>query len=172
MKNFPESDKSYFEKFRTTPVKIRPFNPRSKVIANALIAKLQKLFNKQKVEIIHRGSTAFGIAGKGDIELGVYPTTKDWDSVRILLEKEFGFAGHAEKDYLRFNTKVDDFEIEIIMMTGEVEKIDKALTNYLIARPHLLEEYEKLKYTYAFSKREYQREKDQFLRRVIEEIPE
>jgi hypothetical protein len=28
------------------------------------------------VEIIHRGSTSFGIAGKGEIEIGVFPQEK------------------------------------------------------------------------------------------------
>jgi hypothetical protein len=73
MKSLPESPPEYFNKFDTTPVSIRPFNPRSKVIADEYLEKLRDLFEGLDTELAHRGSTAFGIAGKGDIELGVYP---------------------------------------------------------------------------------------------------
>lgn len=49
-------------------VKIKPFDTNSKGIAKEYIQVLRELLKGLNLELIHRGSTAFGIAGKGDYE--------------------------------------------------------------------------------------------------------
>lgn len=172
MRGLPKLPDSYFDKFKDKPVKIYPFDSKTKKIAADYIKKLERLLGGFKVEFLHRGSTAFGIAGKRDIEIGVYPSDKDWGSVLEKLKSHYGKVDNLEMNYARFNDSVDDFEIEVILMRGREAKIDKKLTNYLLNHPKLLKKYEKLKYKYAYSKKEYMIQKNRFLKKVIEMIPE
>lgn len=172
MRGLPRLPDSYFDKFKGKPVKLYPFDPKSRKIAVDYIEKLTRLLGDFKAEFLHRGSTAFGIAGKKDIEIGVYPSDKDWDNVLEKLKSHYGKVGNLEKNYARFNDLVDDFEIEVILMRGCEAEVDRKLTNYLMNHPKLLEEYEKLKYKYAYSKKEYMIQKDRFLREVVETIPD
>mgnify|MGYP001565161754 CR=1 FL=1 len=172
MKNLPPMPGSYFEKFSTKPVFIKPFDPKSRQIAEVCIELLHDLLKGYEVKILHRGSTAFGISGKGDIEIGIYSTEENWKAVIGVLKKYFGELGNIEDDYARFNTEEDGYEIEIILQKGEAAKVDVALTNYFAVRPELLKEYEGVKKKYSYSKREYQIQKDKFLRKIVEIIPE
>jgi GrpB-like predicted nucleotidyltransferase (UPF0157 family) len=172
MKGLPESPADYFDKFDTAPVSITPFDPRSTEIAAEYLVKLRDLFGGLDVELAHRGSTAFGIAGKGDVEVGVYPSDEAWGEVLERLEDFCGQAGNVEENYVRFNDAVDEYEIEIIVLRGYEARVDKRLTEYLMGHTELLGEYEKIKRRYAYSRREYQRAKDRFLRAVVEMIPD
>lgn len=172
MRDLPRLPDSYFDRFKDKPVKLYSFDPKAKKIAADYIEKLRKLLSGFKAAFLHRGSTAFGIAGKRDIEIGVYPLNKDWDGVLEKLRGHYGKVDNLEKNYARFNDSVDDFEIEVILMRGREAEVDKKLTNYLLNHPKLLKEYEKLKYKYVYSKKEYMIQKDRFLRRVVEMVPE
>ena len=57
-------------------------------------------------------------------------------------------------------------------MRGHTAKLDKKLHTFLLANTSLLNEYKQIKQDYCNSQREYNRQKDQFFRRVIERIPE
>ena len=172
MKDLPESPADYFDKFDTDPVSIKPFDPRSKTIAAKYLVKLRDLFIGLDAELSPRGSTVFGIAGKGDIEIGVYPSEETWAEVLQRLEGVYGGAGNNEETYVRFNDASGDYEIEIIVLRGYAAKVDKQLATYLKEHPELLKEYEDVKKKYAYSKREYQRAKDRFLRSVVRMIPD
>lgn len=172
MRGLAKLPPEYFEKFSDKSVKIKPFDPNSKKIAGEYVQALRKLFEGLDLELIHRGSTAFGIAGKGDIEIGVYPKEPDWDRVLEKLTQRYGEAGNTEKNYARFNDLFKGYEVEVIVMKGQEAKVDKELTRYLAARPDLLKQYEDLKYKYAFSKKEYMIQKDKFLTKVVRMISE
>ncbi len=113
------------------------------------------------------GSTAYGISGKGDIEYGVYPSDAEWEETLQLLKCHFGNPGHVEPDYARFNAMETDQEIEIIVMRGRQAEIDQRLQTYLLTHRKVLQEYEQIKAQFSFSKREYQKQKDGFLEKVI-----
>jgi GrpB-like predicted nucleotidyltransferase (UPF0157 family) len=172
MEDIPESPAGYFDKFDTDPVSIKPFDPRSRTIAAECLVKLRDLFTGLDTELSHRGSTAFGISGKGDVEIGVYPSEETWAEVLQRLEGVYGEAGNIEKNYVRFNDARGDYEIEIIVLRGYEAKVDKRLAEYLKEHPELLKDYEDVKKKYAYSKREYQRAKDRFLRSVVRMIPD
>ncbi len=172
MKNINPMPRSYFDKFSDKPVLVKPYDPKSKQLAKEYISSLEDMLSDFDVEIIHRGSTAFGISGKGDIEIGVFPSEEDWKSVVSKLVNEFGESGNVENDYVRFNDERDDYEIEIILLKGEAAKIDIALTKFLLEHSESLKKYEEIKKKYSYSKREYQIQKDVFLRGVIDSIPE
>ena len=170
MIGLPKFEKEYFQKFSTKPVTLKPYDPKSKVVAEKYIKKLTKLLDGFDVEIIHRGSTAFKISGKGDVEIGVYPAEKSWYQVLERLVNHYKGVGCLEKNYARFNDELDKFEIEVIVMKGHEATVDKKLTKYLLTNREILKKYEKLKKKYSFSKREYQIQKDKFLRKVVSQI--
>lgn len=172
MIGLPEFEKGYFQKFNTKPVIIKPYDPMSKVVAEKYIKKLDNLFEGFNVEIIHRGSTAFKISGKGDVEIGVYPTEQLWHQVLEKLINQYSRIGVIEKNYARFNDEIYGFEIEIIVLKGYEATVDKKLTNYLMTNQEILKKYEQLKIKYAFSKREYQNQKDKFFREIVSMIPD
>ena len=170
MRGFTKLPDNYFDKFKDKPVKIVPFNSKSRIIANKYISKIKDVLSDVDVEILHRGSTAFGIAGKGDIEIGIYPSSNDWDKVINKLKKHFGKVNNLEDNYARFNDIFVGFEIEVILMKGFDAKVDKKLTKYLINSPKILEEYEKLKYKYSSSKKEYMIQKNKFLESIVKKL--
>lgn len=172
MKNLPVSPAVYFEKFDTSPIFIKPFDPQSRVVAAECLSELNSLLDGFEVELCLRGSTAFGIAGKGDIDLGIYCRRIDWESVLARLIDRFGDPGNLEQDYARFEYRCKSSEIEIILLKGYAAKVDRCLTAYLASHFELLHTYEKIKLEHSKSKREYQIEKDRFLRAVIEMIPD
>jgi GrpB-like predicted nucleotidyltransferase (UPF0157 family) len=170
MKGLPDRPKEYFDKFSTNPVPIKPFDPRSREIAENCLEQLKTLLAGLKVELLHRGSTRFGIAGKGDVELGVYPSNEDWSRVLMRLESRYGQAGNVEENYVRFNSMLAGCDVEIIVLMGYRAEVDQKLTGYLLQHPELLKEYERLKSRCAFSRREYQIQKDRFFRRIIVDL--
>jgi GrpB-like predicted nucleotidyltransferase (UPF0157 family) len=172
MKGLFEPSAKYYERFSTAPVVIKPFDARSRQVASDYAERLRALLDGLDVEIHLRGSTAFGIAGKGDIEFGVYPEDKDWAKALGKLEGVYGEPGNCQENYVRFNDSLSDHEIEVIVLRGYEAVVDRRLADYLLEHPELLREYEQLKRNYAFSRREYQRQKDRFFRRVVASIPD
>ena len=126
--------------------------------------------SKYKVKTLLRGSTAFGIAGKGEIEIGIYPREGDWREIINTLKSHFGQVDNLEENYARFNDKYKSFEIEIILLKGHDAVVDKKLTKYLKSSPKILKEYEKLKRKYSFSKREYMIQKNSFLKKIVHKL--
>jgi len=172
MQQLPPFPDRYWLKFSNEPVEIAPFNPRSEKVAEEYIYRLQTILVKFPVnDIYHRGSTALKIAGKGDIEIGVIPDENYWFEVIVDLSQHFHGLGNLDEEYARFNDRVDDFDIEVILMRGHTAKLDKKLHTFLLANTSLLNEYKQIKQDYCNSQREYNRQKDQFFRRVIERIP-
>lgn len=167
MKGFTKLPRTYFQKYSNSPVKIIPFNPRSQISAKEYIKRLKSLLSKFKVDILLRGSTAFGIAGKGEIEIGVYPLKKDWKEIINILKNNFGAINNLEENYARFNDKFEGFEIEIILLKGYDAIVDKKLTEYMRSSPEVLKKYEKIKKRYSYSKREYMLQKNRFFEDLV-----
>ena len=86
------------------------------------------------------------------------------------LESRYGQAGNVEENYVRFNSMLAGYDVEIIVLMGYRAEVDQKLTGYLLQHPELLKEYEQLKSRYAFSRREYQIQKDRFFRRVVADL--
>lgn len=172
MKGLNKFPDEYFLKYSEKPVRLKPYDSKQQVIADYYLAKLKEIFKGQDVKLLVRGSTAFKIMGKGEVEVGVYPKAEDWQKTKILLTKAFGEPENIEEGYIRFNDKHDDVEVEIIVLIGHEADVDVKLHKYLINHPETLKEYEEVKKKNCFSKREYQRQKNKFLSEVIERISE
>jgi GrpB-like predicted nucleotidyltransferase (UPF0157 family) len=165
-----EFSKKYFDQFRITPLKLVPFDPRTKIIANRWISELQEAINDPNVEIVHRGSTLFGICGKGDIDIAIYVSLKQWAHVLERLKVIYGVPAATGRDFAAFNLEEEKYQIEISLMKGYQIKVDKALTKFFLTNKDALKEYENLKKKYCFSKREYLIQRDKYLREIIHQL--
>lgn len=170
MRGFTKLPEGYFEKYSDKPVKLVPFNPKAKDTASIYINRLKAWLSGFDTEILHRGSTAFGITGKGEIEIGIYPKDRDWDKVIAVLRSYLGEVSSLEENHARLNDDFEGFEIEIILMKGYDAEVDKKLTGYLINSPETLKGYEALKRKYSYSKREYMIQKNKFLGKIVEKL--
>ena len=168
LKKFPLE---YFLKYKEKPVKLKKFSPVQTKIAKKYLQKLSIILKAFDIELKVRGSTAFGILGKGEVEVGVYPKQSDWKLVLSVLEEKWGKPENLEENYARFNDKCNGIEIEIIVLKGHDAKVDIKLHEYLLTHKELLNKYAEVKKKYAFSKREYQIQKNKFLDGVIKQIP-
>lgn len=171
MKGLDKLPDSYFDRFANKKVNIKPFDPETRKKADKYIVNLRNLF-EDDTEVILRGSTLFEIAGKGEIEYGIYPDNNKWQKVLDVLTTRYGEPQNTDENYARFNDMAEEIEIEIIVMKGMGAEIDKKLTKYLLDHPELLKEYEQIKYDNCESKKDYMIAKDKFFRRVVEMIPE
>lgn len=172
MKGLGRYNEKYFARYKDKPVQIKPYDPQTRILAGEYLAKLQTLISKWKIKPVLRGSTAFGVAGKGEIEIGLYPKNKDWYDLVIFLINHFRGIGNLEADYARFNDLFKGQEIEIILMKGYQARVDKKLFEFLITHLKVLKEYEMVKRKYSFSKKEYMIQKHQFFDRIIKSLPE
>jgi len=172
MNGWNKFNDDYFLRYSEKPVKLKPYNPKQTEIANKYLIEIKRILGNRDAKLIIRGSTAFKIQGKGDIEVGVYPHNTDWEQTVSLLTDVYGQPMNIEEDYVRFNQIYDGFDVEIILLKSHEAEVDLALTEYLLRNPAILKQYEKVKQKYAFSKREYQIQKNIFLSNIISQIPD
>jgi len=172
MRGWDKFDMDYFLKYKEKPVRLKPYDPQQEVVALRYLDEISKLTNSFDVKLLVRGSTAFKILGKGDVEVGVYPKESDWQKVTEVLTEAYGSPNNVEPDYMRFNQESPEkYEIEIILMKGHEAEVDIKLTEYLMSHPELLKQYEKIKQESSHSKREYQIQKNNFLASIIRQMP-
>lgn len=171
MKGLNKFPDEYFLKYKEKPVRLKPYDPKQQIIADYYLSKLQNIFKGQEVKLMVRGSTAYKIMGKGEVEVGIYPQEKDWNKTKDLLTTTFGEPENVEENYMRFNDEHEGVEVEIIVLMGHEADVDIKLHQYLISHPDLLVSYEQVKRKNCFSKREYQRQKNIFLSEIVEKIP-
>lgn len=173
MRGWNKFDTNYFLKYKEKPVKLKPYDSQQEDVALRYLDKIRSLTEGIEVKLLVRGSTAFKILGKGDVEVGIYPLEKDWERVAGILKKAYGDADIIEPDYIQFNQESSEgYEVEIVLLKGHEARVDIKLTEYLMEHPELLREYEEVKRKSSFSKREYQIRKNDFLTSVIHQIPE
>jgi len=172
MRGLNKFNDNYFLKYRTTPVTIRPFSSKQTRIAHKLINQLKDQLKDFKIKYLVRGSTAFKIAGKGEVEVGIYPRPDDWQAVLQRLVDIYDPLENQEEHYARVNSTIENVEVEIIILKEHEADIDINLHRYLLSHPELLQEYEQIKRDNCFSKRQYMIAKNKFLSDVIDLIPD
>lgn len=173
MKNLPPFPTEYWQKFSDRPITVSAYDPRTAAVATACLKQLQQeLTTYDQLAIYHRGSTAWQIAGKNDIELGVVSPAHIWKKVMADLTQLYGQPQNQEPEYARFNLMKHEYPIEIIVMGGYLAELDQKLHEYLQSHPELLRKYEECKYQFAYSSRVYHYQKDVFFRQVIAQIPD
>lgn len=162
----PDQPASYWLQFRTTPLKLIPFDPKTHKIAKQHVKRLTQAISHPQVLVYHRGSTLFGIAGKGDIDIGIWSPTSLFAQTVKQVSSAYGppkVTGHNFAAYYTSN-------IEVSLMKGYSGQVDWALTNYLVNHPKLIQDYLSLKEKFCYSKRAYLVERNIFLRKLISQI--
>lgn len=172
MRNIAKFTKQDFEKFTTESLVLHPYNPKSATIARKHVIKIKSALSDLPVEVLHRGSTLFQITGKGDIDIGIYTTSKTYNAAIERVAKAYSPPQIVGKEFVAFYIEEEGFKVEISLMQGREAVIDKAITLYLLKRKDLQKEYEEIKIKYFYSKREYLIQRAKFFNRVIKEIPE
>lgn len=174
MRGLPKTKftKEYFEQFRTTPLKLSPFDPNAKKIANRYIEEIQNLLFETKCTVRLRGSTAFEILGKGDIDIAVYSSEKEYSLIKKIITREFVKPVAEGIDFTAYEFAEDAYKIEISLMKGIEARVDEKLTDFMLNNRHYIKEYEKLKKKYCFSKREYLIQRNMFFSKVVKLIPD
>lgn len=172
MRGLPKLSNEYFAQFRTTPLKLKPFDPKARQIGKEFANKLKnQLINIPTIEVALRGSILFGIPGKGDIDIAVRTTSRSFPQAYKVLCELFGNPRATGKTFAAFYIYIEKYEIEISLMKGHEAVVDKVLTDYLCCHPDTLREYVELKEKYCISKREYLIQRNRFMQKVIRSIP-
>jgi len=165
--------KGWYKKFsKIKKVEIKEHNPELFQIVSDVRTKLGKLLGKT-VEIEHRGSSALGISGAGEVDLYLrVKNRKDFHVAFEKLKKEFGEPGsyYPDEPRARFNKiyKGVEFEQMLVLESAPDECEGRMFFNYMKNRSKLLKAYEAIKKKYAkVSKYKYQIEKSRFVRRIL-----
>jgi hypothetical protein len=172
---------SYFEEYSTLPVKIKPFDPKTKEIALKYLDKLIVILSESEESLAHAstlvdieigGSTALEMEGKGDIEINIYCTPKNWNQVNTILLSYYQTLENKHKEYRRYADISEEIQIEIIVTKGKTAYMQKNVLHYIQTHPEVWEAYRLCKHEFAYSKRVYCLKKTRFFERIQQELPE
>src|SRR6266699_4740920 len=115
MKPITQFTKEQFAKFTHTPVLVKPFDPRNRLIAREYIKQLDRLLSVWQIQAKIVCSTAYGIAGKGAIEIGVFLNSGNWEPIITKLVENFGKMEVFEKDYAQFHDEFQEYDIKVML---------------------------------------------------------
>jgi GrpB-like predicted nucleotidyltransferase (UPF0157 family) len=170
-----ELDQAYFERFSDTqPVRLVPYDPALEGTARAYMARLREIVGPGP-EIEHRGATALHMIGKGELDLYVRVEASQFGAVFKVLEAALGAPGSLEPHRARFNDRAGGVEIEVMLVDRDhpEERTGRLFFQYLQSHPEQVAAYAELKRRWApVSRREYYRQKYQFVRSILEQAQE
>lgn len=150
-------------------VKIIPYNPKIKEIFEKQKKELLNILG-QDIEILHKGATGLSISGQGEIDLFIPLSLGRFEEIIEKLNKVYGSPKSINlNNRVRFNHKIEDTEIEIIVVNKNSEgwRRNVAFENYLKSNSEALEQYKKLKEdSNGLSIREYYTKKIEFINEV------
>ena len=148
------------------PVKIKPFVPETKQIAQKYKKKLDRLLSGFNLEARIHGSVAFEIAGKGEIDFRIFVPTKRWLEIVKYFINYYRRVENLEDEYVRFVDFFDGLEIEVVLVRGYTALHEKRLSKYFKNHSEARNKYEEIKRKYAYSRREYIHQKYKFLKSI------
>ncbi len=151
-------------------VKIYLFDPCSREIFEKIKKQIQSGLG-ENIEVVHRGATALGISGQGELDVYIPVSEHDFNSVTILVEKLFG---KPKSFYLleraRFVTSVDNTKVEVFVINNKSKSWLDGIKfeEYLRNNPEALDAYKKLKESGdGLSTRKYYRRKIEFINSIL-----
>jgi GrpB-like predicted nucleotidyltransferase (UPF0157 family) len=171
MKPLHKFSKEFFDKYKDKPVKLNPYDPKMLILANRYVDLLSEILKKQNVTVSIIGSVAYEIPTT-DVEVAVYVNDGNRNVILQTLKDKFGESSQSEKEFARFEIQNEEYEFDIHVYSGYEAEVSKRMTKFMLDNPRLIDEYAAIKNKYCFSRKEYQHQKDIFLNKVIEEIPE
>ena len=170
MRNFANFKKKYFDKYSKAAIPFREYDPVMKIIARKHVANIKSVLKSVPVEVLHRGASLFEIGGKGDIDIGIYTTSKNYQKVIGKVSELYFKPQIVGENFVAFYIEEEGFTVEISLMKGREAIVDNALTKYIVEHRELITEYEAIKRQYFYSKREYLIQRNKFFKRIIKDI--
>jgi len=171
MKSLNKFPKEFFDKYEEKPVKLNPYSDEMKYLADKYLRELQTLLSGQKVELGTIGSVAYKIPAS-DVEVAIYATKKNWADILDVLKNKFGNPFNLDNEFARFKIRSEVYKFSIHVYCGYEGEVVKKMTKFMISNPSLIEDYRNLKEKYCFSQKEYQYQKNIFLNKLIESMPD
>ncbi len=151
----------------------RPYlgNPESEIIFNSIKEKIHAVLGDQ-FEVLHRGSSALGIAGQKEIDIYIPVAEEDMDKVVKVLEQLYGIPPKSIyiRERIKFLQDVNGTRIEVMVVnkshTSWVE--GETFFERIKDNSSMLKEYEQLKREASrLPYKEYQDRKVAFFNKVI-----
>ncbi len=156
----------------TKIVEIVPYDPKVKSVFEKVKQEIQSFMNG--AQVIHRGSTALGIAGQGEIDLYIPVLKNNFDKNLKKLIIHFGEPGSIYPfKRARFVKYIDNTKIEIFLINKEDENYKNSVKfeNYLKENPESLKKYEELKReSNGLTVQEYYRIKIEFINGILAKL--
>lgn len=151
-------------------VKIVPYNPKFKEIFRQQQTEIQSILGLDVV-VLHKGASALGISGKGDVDIYIPIEVENFDSYFGKLKEVLGEPGsHYPLERVRWNRHIDDIEVEIFLVNQDAEFFRDSLKfwNHLETHPDVLDEYRQIKEeAEGTSTREYYTRKVIFINKIM-----
>lgn len=152
-------------------VKIIPYNPKVKKVFQKQQKEIQSLLGP-KTLVLHEGASAWGISGKGDLDIYISVTVEQFNRYFEQLKEILGEPGsYYPLERVRWNRLVDDIESEIFLVNQDAPFWKESLIfwEYIEGHPEALEEYRQLKESAeGMSTREYYRVKIEFYNKILD----
>lgn len=150
---------------------LHPFNPESGSIFNSIKEKIHAVLG-DKFEVLHRGSSALGIAGQKEIDIYIPVAEEDMDKVAKLLEQLYGIPPKSIyiRERIKFLQDVNGTRIEVMVVNKDHKSWIEGEDAFSRIKENnsLLKEYEQLKReASSLPYKEYQARKVAFFNKVI-----
>ena len=154
----------------TQTVHIKPFDALARDTAEELITEIKNVLPDTK--IIYLGSSALGIAGENDIDLGIISTSPTEDSKKLC--EIFGpeLKYDEKRRMTRWEFARNDFKVELFLTDAVSSELQEQIETQklLMSRDDLRAEYEKIKQAAdGVSIREYTKRKMEFFNKILNE---
>ncbi|MBI4028874.1 MAG: GrpB family protein [Candidatus Blackburnbacteria bacterium] len=127
--------------------KITPFNPQVKNDFLKLKKELEAIVGKD-VDITLRGSSSFGISGKGELDIYIPVSLDRFDTILQKLIKAYGKPGSLyPNERSRFNRFVNDTKAEVFLINSDADGWLQLniFEDWLKNHPEDLQQYEEFK---------------------------
>lgn len=170
MKGIKRYNKKFFDAIPEEPISIKHFDPETKKVAQKYREKLNKLLFRFGLKAEVKGSTSLEIEGVGDVDFRIAVPKKLWFEVLKYFINYYRRVEALDEEWARFFDLVDDTEIEIAFLRGHIARVDKKLSKYLKSHPEIWKGYVEIKRKYAYSRREYMRQKNKFFKSILSSI--
>lgn len=154
----------------TDKVKIVPYNPKTKDVFKKQERLIQSALGKESV-VLHEGASAWGISGKGDVDIYIPVKVKSFNKVYEKLRSLLGDPGsYYQDERVRWNKVDDAIDVEIFLVNKEADFWKESIIfwDYIKSHHEALEKYRELKEkANGSSTRKYYTKKIEFYNEIL-----
>ena len=157
----------------TDAVRIAPYDPRAREVFQQQAAALREVLGAEAV-ILHKGASAWGISGKGDVDIYIPVAAEQFDATVEQLKPLLGEpASRYPLRRVRWRRLAHDIEVEIFVANQSAAFYQDSLLfwGHVETHPATLAAYEQVKAEAAgLSTRAYYTRKAIFITKIVQSI--